>query len=76
MKRLELVRIWKESKLARGTHFLERSEVRTGHDIERKQARLPERSTHFLERSEVRTGQNMEENQISEGHSQTREGRG
>ena len=58
--RSRLVRTWKESKPARGTHFLERSEVKTGQDIERKKERKPARGTYYLERSEVKTGQNME----------------
>lgn len=33
-----LVSISKESKLARDIYFLERSEVKTGQDIKRKQA--------------------------------------
>ena len=33
-----LVRTWKENKLAIGTYFLERAKVRTGQDMERKQA--------------------------------------
>jgi hypothetical protein len=33
---LVLIRIQKECDAARGTHFLERLEVRTGHDIGRK----------------------------------------
>src|SRR5260221_13589 len=37
-QRSELVKTWKESKEARGTHFLERSEAMTGQGIERRQA--------------------------------------
>ena len=33
-----MVRIWKASKLARDTHFLERAEVGTGENTESKQA--------------------------------------
>lgn len=37
---MALVRTKKECDPARGTHFLERSEVRTGYDMERKLAHL------------------------------------
>ena len=33
-----MVRIWKASKLARDTHFLERGEVGIGENMESKQA--------------------------------------
>ena len=33
-----LVRTWKERKLARNTHFLERAEVGIGKNMERKKA--------------------------------------
>ena len=36
--RLELVRKWKDNKPERGTHSLEEVEVRTGQDMESKQA--------------------------------------
>ena len=39
-------------------------------------ASKPARDTHFLERAEVGIGKNMESKQVSNGHSQTREGRG
>ena len=35
---MELVRIWKASKLARGTYWLERAEVGIGENMESKQA--------------------------------------
>jgi len=34
---LRLVRIQKERKPSRGTHFLEKAEVTTGQDIERRE---------------------------------------
>jgi len=37
-QRLGLVKIWKKSKVARSTHFLERSEAMTSQGIERRQA--------------------------------------
>jgi len=43
---LGLVRTWKESKLARGTYLLERAEVESGQEMERKLRR----ATYFLER--------------------------
>ena len=55
-QRSRLVRTWKESKLARGTHFLERAEVKTGQDIKMKLAK----GTHKLERAKIVTSQDIE----------------
>jgi len=51
---LGLVRIWKQSKLAGGAYFLERTEVGTAQDIERYKAA---KGTHSLERAEIQIGQ-------------------
>ena len=48
-----LIRIWKQSKAVRGTHVLERADVRTDQVMETKQSR---RGTHVLERVDIRTG--------------------
>lgn len=43
------------------THSLERADIRTGQDKERKMAREERpRSTHILDRKEVGTGQDPE----------------
>ena len=65
-----LVRRLKQSKAARGTHILERSNVGTGQEIKTKRG---SKGTHDLERSDIRTGQIIETKRGSEGDSQPRE---
>ena len=52
-----LVRTWKERKLARGTHFLKRVDIKTVQDTKRK----PVSKGHSLPgEADIKTGQDME----------------
>jgi hypothetical protein len=62
---LGLVRTWRESKIVRGTYFLERVGVGTGQNIERKLAM----GTYFLKRVDIKISQDTKRKPVSERHS-------
>ena len=56
-KTSRLIRTWKQSEAARGTHVLERADVAAGQDMK---IRRGSKGPHFLEKADIETGKDIE----------------